>query len=40
MDRKELALLRKECVNGNDRACDTLRRVCEDGTEQACHYVP
>lgn len=40
MKQKELALLRKECVNGNDRACNTLERVCEDGRKEVCHYVP
>ncbi len=40
MKQKELALLRKECVTGNDRACNTLERVCEDGREEVCHYVP
>ncbi|WP_281284929.1 hypothetical protein [Halonotius terrestris] len=40
MKRQEMALLRKECVEGNDRACHTLERVCEDGRDDACHYVP
>ena len=40
MNRKELSLLRKECVEGNERACETLQRVCADGHENACQYVP
>ena len=40
MKQEEMALLRRECVKGNDRACETLERVCEDGYEDACHYVP
>jgi hypothetical protein len=40
MKQKAMARLRRECVNGNDRACNTLKRVCEDGTTEACHYVP
>jgi hypothetical protein len=40
MKQHAMARLRKACVAGNDRACDTLERVCEDGREDACHYVP
>jgi hypothetical protein len=40
MDEIEMANLRKECINGNKRACHTLERICEDGQETACQYVP
>lgn len=40
MKHTELAVLRKECASGNDRACDTLERVCEGGREEACQYIP
>ena len=40
MNEPEMAQLRKECIRGNDRACDTLERVCEDGRTDACLYVP
>lgn len=40
MNHKQLAILRKECATGNDRACATLEHVCEDGREEACQYIP
>ncbi len=40
MNHKALALLRKECADGNTRACDTLERVCESGREEACQHIP
>jgi|AntRauMinimDraft_3_1070383.scaffolds.fasta_scaffold01133_6 hypothetical protein len=35
-----MAQLRKACVDGNDRACDTLEQLCADGRDEVCHYVP
>jgi len=40
MNRKEMAQLRKSCVEGNSRACDTLEQLCESGNAWVCHYVP
>ena len=40
MKQVALARLRKECVEGNDRACETLKRACEGELADACHYVP
>lgn len=40
MKHKEMAELRMECVEGNDRACNTLERICEDGRKEVCQYVP
>jgi hypothetical protein len=40
MKHKEMAELRKECVDGNERACNTLERICESGREEVCQYVP
>ena len=36
MDQSNMNLLRKECSNGNDRACHTLQRLCEDRFDTAC----
>lgn len=40
MKQEEMAHLRKACVDGNDRACETLERHCEEGRQELCHYVP
>ena len=40
MNQKNMAQLRKACVDGNSRACDTLEQLCESGQEEVCHYVP
>jgi hypothetical protein len=40
MNQKEMARLRKSCVEGNSRACDTLEQLCEGGYTEICHYVP
>jgi len=40
MKHKAMAHLRTECIEGNDRACETLERACESGRESACQYVP
>jgi hypothetical protein len=40
MKQSELALLRKECVEGNSRACETLEYACANGRTEVCHYVP
>ena len=40
MQHKEMARLRKECLRGNDRACNTLEEICESGREEVCQYVP
>jgi len=40
MKGKAMADLRKACIDGNDRACETLERIREDGRETACRYVP
>ncbi|MFB6195048.1 MAG: hypothetical protein ABEI80_02675 [Haloplanus sp.] len=39
MKEEDLVLLREECSDGNDRACDTLERLCEKGRDDACRYV-
>lgn len=40
MQHREMALLRVECIRGNERACDTLEQVCESGRDEVCQYVP
>ena len=40
MKHRHMAQLRKECIDGNDRACETLEQVCERGYDEACQYVP
>jgi hypothetical protein len=40
MKQDDMALLRDECSDGNDRACETLERLCADGRDDACRYVP
>ena len=40
MKQHAMAKLRRECVEGNDRACETLERVCEGGRDEVCQYVP
>ena len=27
------------CANGNEQACEMLRRMCEDGEQEACRGV-
>jgi len=40
MKQKDMARLRKSCVDGNSRACDTLEQLCKAGNDDVCHYVP
>jgi len=40
MKQKDMARLRKSCVDGNNRACETLEQLCEAGRTEICHYVP
>lgn len=39
MDQDDMVLLREECSDGNERACNTLERLCENGRDDACQYV-
>jgi len=32
---RDMAQLRTECLDGNDRACETLEAVCERGDDDA-----
>jgi hypothetical protein len=39
MKQKDMVLLRNQCSEGNERACNTLERLCENGRDGACEYV-
>ena len=39
MKQKDMVLLREECSDGNERACNTLERLCDSGRDDACQYV-